>query len=568
MSSRTFSGILMSLLLIGTFTLAFDVRPALAQLGETIYINADGSISPPMAPINTLDNVTYVLVDNLNEGITVQRSNIVINGNGHTLNGPDITYGFNLTNVEDVTIKNVTISDCGTSVYFNSSSGNTLSNIVIANSFPEGMDMQGIVLLNTNDSQIVNNSVVDSDMGVRLQSCFGNNVSGNIGNENDAGVALLNSCNNILSNNHFEGGLFVGGFLYFSNNNTLSGNYFSRYPLESGLELSSSDDNKLIGNDVTGNGRGIYLQNSDNNTLIANTAAYSYGVPPGGAGPPAINLQLESSSNNTILENTIAYANTSMYWFYVGEGMGVYSSSNNTIYHNNFIGNVGQVGSDGSPNMWDNGYPSGGNYWSDYNGTDHYGGPYQNVTGSDGIGDTSYSIDADNADHYPLMNLYSPSSFHVAKAVVGQGFSVSMYFAEASYDDYPETFNVTVYANSTLLASENLTFTNGNTNVTFTWNTTGFAYGTYNLTAYAWSVANETNTANNNFTGGLITVSIPGDLNGDFTVSRADAILLTDAYGSEPGDVKWNPNADINGDGKVSLQDLVILAQHYGQHYP
>jgi len=47
--------------------------------------------------------------------------------------------------------------------------------------------------------------------------------------------------------------------------------------------------------------------------------------------------------------------------------------------------------------VWDDGYPSGGNYWSDYNGTD---------ANHDGIGDTPYVIDANNADNYPLMTPY------------------------------------------------------------------------------------------------------------------------------------------------------------------
>jgi len=58
-------------------------------------------------------------------------------------------------------------------------------------------------------------------------------------------------------------------------------------------------------------------------------------------------------------------------------------------------------------NQWDNGYPSGGNYWSDYVGVDNFRGPHQNITGSDGIGDTNYSIDMDSIDHYPLMEPYS-----------------------------------------------------------------------------------------------------------------------------------------------------------------
>jgi hypothetical protein len=93
----------------------------------------------------------------------------------------------------------------------------------------------------------------------------------------------------------------------------------------------------------------------------------------------------------------------------------LYSPSNNTIYHNNFIGNAFQASTDGSPNTWDNGYPSGGNYWSDYNGTDLHSGPCQNVTGSDGIGDTPYAIGANNMDDYPLMGVFS--DFNVARGV-------------------------------------------------------------------------------------------------------------------------------------------------------
>jgi hypothetical protein len=63
-------------------------------------------------------------------------------------------------------------------------------------------------------------------------------------------------------------------------------------------------------------------------------------------------------------------------------------------------------------------------------------------------------------------------------------------------------------------------------------------------------------------------VTIPGDLNGDFKVSLSDLVLLANAYGSKPGDAKWNPNAGINGNDKVDLSDLVLLASHYRQHYP
>jgi hypothetical protein len=59
----------------------------------------------------------------------------------------------------------------------------------------------------------------------------------------------------------------------------------------------------------------------------------------------------------------------------------------------------------GLVNKWDNDHE--GNYWSIYNGTDSFGGPYQNVSGSDAIGDTPYVIDANNKDNYPLMGKFS-----------------------------------------------------------------------------------------------------------------------------------------------------------------
>jgi parallel beta-helix repeat protein len=122
----------------------------------------------------------------------------------------------------------------------------------------------------------------------------------------------------------------------------------------------------LSGNTITGNTYGVWLDASSRNTL----------------------------SGNTITGNSAA-------------GIYFYSSSDNTFYHNNFINNSYQVWSDGSPNTWDNGYPSGGNYWSGYTGVDEKSGPYQNLTGSDGIGDAPYFIDANNTDYYPLMGPFS-----------------------------------------------------------------------------------------------------------------------------------------------------------------
>jgi parallel beta-helix repeat protein len=75
-------------------------------------------------------------------------------------------------------------------------------------------------------------------------------------------------------------------------------------------------------------------------------------------------------------------------------GIQLITSSNNTIYHNIFMQN-NQQAFDYSLNAWDNGYPSGGNYWDDYTGVD---------SNNDSIGDTPYNISGgSNQDHYPFM---------------------------------------------------------------------------------------------------------------------------------------------------------------------
>src|SRR5207249_3119097 len=77
-------------------------------------------------------------------------------------------------------------------------------------------------------------------------------------------------------------------------------------------------------------------------------------------------------------------------------------------YHNNFIRNSFAPDVAGGTNIsWDAGYPSGGNYWSDYTGPDRCSGPSQNVCPDpDGIGDVSQQASLNVLDFFPLKRPY------------------------------------------------------------------------------------------------------------------------------------------------------------------
>jgi hypothetical protein len=156
-----------------------------------------------------------------------------------------------------------------------------------------------------------------------------------------------------------------------------------------------------------------------------------------------------------------------------------------------------------------------------------------------------------------------------SRTVAGLGYCLNVTVTAADFGDYTETFNVTVYANSTSIASQNVTPASGDSaNVTFTWNTTGFAIGNYTISAYAWPVPGQTNMANNNMTGGTVYVGIPGDVEGNGRVDMGDIITILLAFGSVIGQPRYNPNCDIEGTGRIEMSDVMVALLYFGQLYP
>lgn len=140
-------------------------------------------------------------------------------------------------------------------------------------------------------------------------------------------------------------------------------------------------------------------------------------------------IDVEGGTSDVIAENNITYNLDGITFFgtshnqVVGNNIvgdwsscGLYSTgiyfgeaSNNTIYHNNILNSTTQAEVSGSVNIWDDGYPNGGNFWGDY------WTKYPNADGrsTSGIANLPYVIDPKNMDRYPLVKPFNSTLYAI-----------------------------------------------------------------------------------------------------------------------------------------------------------
>jgi parallel beta-helix repeat protein len=159
-----------------------------------------------------------------------------------------------------------------------------------------------------------------------------------------------------------------------------------------GISFDSSSNNNISHNDISDNwDDGIQFTSSSNNNITNNNISQNYW-----------GIFLDSKSNNNSIIGNSVIKNS--------KGIRIWDSRGNIIYHNNIIANNYQANDDSdNGNKWNSSYPSGGNYWSDYDGIDLNSTTAQDVPPYDGIGDTPYVIDSDSQDNYPLMKSVNDS---------------------------------------------------------------------------------------------------------------------------------------------------------------
>jgi parallel beta-helix repeat protein len=445
---------------IGGFSYFIAFESEVANAGTTIYVDDDNTLGPWDGSLANPYNIIQDAIDAASDGDTVfvfngiywsvvidnktisligeDRNNTIINGTGggiavnihadwvnvtnFNVSGGDL--GFMLYESSNNTIESNILSSHSRGIILNRS----VNNIIIKNNISNNNFWGGINLMNwSHGNYILNNNCSFNRMGITIEYSSYNIIQNNIFNNNEwDGIHFEDDSywNKIVGNTvsyNNKTGIWMAINLSVSNRNYLADNIASNNKLD-GIFISGVE-NDIINNLFTSNSRfgihlwwvkninitsnivtnnnvsGIRIHHSTDNNITGNTFSESNGS----------GIDLYSSLNNTITRNTVSLN--------MGYGFHLEASSNNSIYHNNIIDNNIQAFDDMDDNIWNDSYPSGGNYWSDFDepsegAYDNYIGPDQDVLGNDNIvdngtikggGKNPYVIDSDSQDIYPLI---------------------------------------------------------------------------------------------------------------------------------------------------------------------
>jgi parallel beta-helix repeat protein len=294
-----------------------EIRVVTISTGGVNQIDSCQVISSPGVYVLTQD----ILNSSATKCIEITSSDVIFDGNGHTIDGLDTsnTYGvyvYNFSTLTNVTVKNLTVTDWYYGIYYqNTENGAIEDNNATSNYY-------GIFLFSSNYNTITNNTANSNDNhGIFLSSSSNyNTLSNNTAASNTYGGIYLWSSSNIntLSNNNATSN-YYGIYLYSSTNNTLSNNSITSNSY--GIRFYSSSNNTISDNLVSSNIYGAYLWSSNYNTLSNNNAtSNSYGI------------YLYSSSHNTLSNNNVTSNSQQGIYLY-------YSSNYNTLSNNNATSN-------------------------------------------------------------------------------------------------------------------------------------------------------------------------------------------------------------------------------------
>jgi parallel beta-helix repeat protein len=348
-----------------------------ARPGDTIYVH-DGTYNE--RPRIFTSNITLIGADAIIEG-----------------RGDDVCLYINARGVK---ISGFVVQNGEQGIWLEGSAFCVITNNTVFNNRGKGgpnrivHEGHGIGLTSSSNCIIANNTVLsNSAYGIALFQACNNVISGNRCDQNRDYQIILgtDSCNNTITENTLSGSVYGHGIYIISqsNNNAVTKNVIFNNT-NAGINLLSAHYNLISDNILKSNRMGLWIGSilsASNGNIIANNTVTSN---------QRRGIEV-SGDENEIINNTVTGNEEGIY---IREGAG------NRIYHNQL--NNRKNAYDCESNIWDNGYPSGGNYWSDYPNPDIYSGQEQNEPGSDGIGDIPYIIEGNSSDKFPFIGIYIP----------------------------------------------------------------------------------------------------------------------------------------------------------------
>jgi hypothetical protein len=153
-----------------------------------------------------------------------------------------------------------------------------------------------------------------------------------------------------------------------------------------------------------------------------------------------------------------------------------------------------------------------------------------------------------------------------SKTVIGQGYSLNIVIEAKNYGIFPETVDVTVSVNSTIFrVFANISLESaGSITLALGWDTTSCSKGNYTISAFIAPLEGEVDPSDNTFTIGIVKVTIPGDVNGDFLVNYSDVDLIRLYWQQRSPSIPTN--IDIDDNGVVNIKDAALIALNWLKH--
>jgi parallel beta-helix repeat protein len=248
-------------------------------------IRSNGSVDPSTAPIQRDGNIYTFTDDIVGYTIASERDNVVIDGGGYSLTGNGNSTGIFILNRNGITVRNMKISNFyyGIRLIAESYMGMTCSNNKLSGNSLTNNEY-GIYLSSSSDNVFRNNSMNDNTRNFGVQGKYANDVdvSNTVDGKpiiywvnqqdrtvpSDAGYVALVNCAHITVQDLNLANNGQGVILFSTMDSTITNNHITN--TGSGIYIYESSSNTISGNNLARNGYGIRGQVSSNNNMSSN----------------------------------------------------------------------------------------------------------------------------------------------------------------------------------------------------------------------------------------------------------------------------------------------------------